>query len=135
MQSANLLDLFPVGDKIVYAAYARHWLDAGRVISELAFDLVGRDGHRHPALLSATRSATGPGEPAVGRIIAVMAAQRRRCERQMETVLRRSEESDYARIRAEADAETHRVALAATRNELRQALQQAAGTNPCPEPS
>ncbi|OIH82866.1 hypothetical protein BLJ79_18165 [Arthrobacter sp. UCD-GKA] len=124
VQGANLFDLFPVGDRIVYAAYARHRLDAGRSLSELAVDIVGYKGQRHPALLSATRSSSAPGEPAVDRIIVFGAAQRRGYERELEAALRRAEEAEIARNRAEAETTAHRNALADTEVELCLTLQQ-----------
>nr|WP_255257224.1 ATP-binding protein [Arthrobacter sp.]AXV46316.1 signal transduction histidine kinase [Arthrobacter sp.] len=124
VQGASLLDLFPVGDRIVYAAYAQHRLAAGRSFSELAVDIVGHNEHRHPALLSATRSTLGSGEPAVDRIIVFDAAQRRGYERKLEVALRRAEEAEIARTKAEAETTAQRNILAETAHELCMALRQ-----------
>ncbi|NKG22593.1 PAS domain-containing sensor histidine kinase [Paeniglutamicibacter terrestris] len=124
VQGANLLALFPADDRIIYDAYARPLLGSGRSFSELAVSIVGHDGHRHPALLSATRSPSAKDEPAVDRIIVFGISQRRGYEHELETALRRAEEAENARELAEADTAAHRNSLAESENELCLALRQ-----------
>lgn len=117
VQGTSLLDLFPVGDRIMYATHVLPQLATTGACGDLALDIVGGNGHRHPALVSATRSTPTAGEPAVDRITVLGAAYRRGYERELEGALRRAEE-------AEVDTTAHRNALAESENELRLSLRQ-----------
>lgn len=120
----DLMTFLPVEDRIRYATQAVPQLATTGACGDLALDIMGSNGMRHPAILAATRSNPTPGEPSVDRIIMLGTAQRRSHGNQPKTAPHRAEEADNARISAQADAAAHRNALAESENELRLALRQ-----------
>ncbi|MFC8302272.1 ATP-binding protein [Specibacter sp. NPDC057265] len=124
VQGSNFLKLFPVGDRIMYATHALPQLATTGALSELVADIIGSGGQRHPAMLSATRSPAAPGRQAVDRIVVFSAPRRRSYESELEAALRKAEEAELARIRAEALTAAHREALAQKDQDLRASLQQ-----------
>lgn len=105
----KLQALMPAGDQILYATHCIPQLGITGGVSEIAVEIIGADGHRRAALLSAARSpASGPG-PATVRVIIFSAHQRRRYENELVSALRVAEESEARR--AQAERELQRLAL------------------------
>ncbi|WP_458781305.1 sensor domain-containing protein [Arthrobacter sp. D3-16] len=106
---SNLQSLMPVGDQILYSTHCIPKLGITGAVSEIAVEIIGADGQRRAALLSASRSPASGGEPAVVRVIIFSAHERRMYERELVAALRSAEESEARR--AEAEKELHRLAL------------------------
>lgn len=124
VQRKNLLTLFPVGDRDLYATHALPQLTVEGAFSELLVNIIGSGGQHHPALLSAVRSPADPGQAAADMIIVVSPPRRCSYEIELEAALRQVEEADNARIKAEADTAAHRQALEQKDRELRASLQE-----------
>ena len=124
VQGKNLLTLLPVGDRLMYVTHALPQLDEHGEYAELGMDILAADGTRLPAMLSAVRSRPPPGSPAVDRIIVFGAPKRRRYERELEAALRKAEDAENARARAEAEAAVHRESLTEKEEDLHAALLQ-----------
>ncbi|MHA7175617.1 sensor histidine kinase [Arthrobacter sp. Sr24] len=124
VEGTNLLMLFPVGDRIMYATHALPQLATTGEFRELAADIVGAAGQRFPAMLSATRGPVALGKVPVDRIIVFSAPRRRSYESELESALRRAEDAVNARIRAEADAAAHLKALVQKELDLQALLRQ-----------
>ncbi|MFQ4149921.1 ATP-binding protein [Arthrobacter sp. LAPM80] len=120
----NLLRLFPVADRIMYATHALPHLASTGEFNELAADIIGNGGQHHPALLSATRSPSAPGKAAVDKIIVFSAPRRRSYEKELESSLRIAQEAVNARIRAEAETAAHRETLIQKDKDLHASLKQ-----------
>ena len=102
LQGTSLLQLLPVGDRIVYAAQALPQLELQSAFSEFAVDLVAADGRRIPVLLSATRSPADADRPVLDRVVLFYAHERRLYERELVRALRTAEGAEAARASAEA---------------------------------
>ena len=97
-----LTRLFPVGDRILWSTHCAPQLALTGTIDEVAVEVVGADGIRHPALLTATRvPATGSRAETV-RVILFSARERRAYEEDLLAARRRAEQSDERRAKAEA---------------------------------
>ncbi|MEW1810194.1 EAL domain-containing protein [Pseudarthrobacter phenanthrenivorans] len=106
---SRIQDLMPVGDQILYSTHAIPQLNITGGISELAIEIIGADGRRRAALLSAVRfPATDSRGPTV-RIIIFGAHERRQYERELVSALRAAEEAESRRSGAER--ELRRLAL------------------------
>ena len=99
--------LLPVGDRVLHTTHSLPQLMATGRIAEASVQVLGADGRRHPALLSATRVTTGVPAPE-SRVVLVDAQQRRRYEEELLSARRRAEESQ-ARIAAAEAALTELV--------------------------
>lgn len=109
LQGLKVQDLMPIGDQILYSTHCIPQLDIAGAVSELAVDIIGADGNRRPALLSAARfPASGQRAACVG-IIIFSAHERRLFEKDLVPALRAAEESESRR--ASAEKELHRLAL------------------------
>lgn len=105
----KLQSFMPAGDQILYSTHCIPQLGITGAISEIAVEIIGADGKRRAALLSASRSpASGP-EHASVRVIIFNAHQRRMYENELVAALRVAEESEA--LRAEAEKELQRLAL------------------------
>lgn len=124
VQGTNLLKLLPVGDRIMYATHVLPQLAITGEFRELVADIVGAQGQRLPAMLSATRGHAASGQMQVDRIIVFSAPRRLGYESELESALRHGEEAENARVRAEADAAAHLAALAQKDLDLQALLQQ-----------
>ncbi|WP_299952540.1 EAL domain-containing protein [uncultured Modestobacter sp.] len=93
--------LLPIGDRVLYTTHSLPQLMVSGRIAEASVQVVGRDGSRHPALLSATR-VSGPDGPET-QLVLVDAQQRRRYEEELLAARRRAEESEARITRAEAE--------------------------------
>ncbi|CEA09260.1 Alkaline phosphatase synthesis sensor protein PhoR [Arthrobacter saudimassiliensis] len=113
---SSLLDLLPVGDRIVYTTHALSQLGLMGAFAELAVDLRGADGVRLPALLSGTRAAGTGGLPDLDRIIVFNAHERRLYERELVAALRKAEEAEAARAAAEASSRRKQTLLESVLN-------------------
>ena len=104
--------LLPVGDRVLYATHSLPQLVVTGRIAEASVQVVGADGVRHPALLSATRVQTGPAAGEI-RVVLVDAQQRRRYEEELLTARRQAEESraEIAAAEAELAALVHHDSL------------------------
>ncbi|ACL40818.1 diguanylate cyclase/phosphodiesterase with PAS/PAC sensor(s) [Pseudarthrobacter chlorophenolicus A6] len=105
----RLQSLLPVGDQILYATHCIPQLGITGSVSEIALDIIGSDGVRHPALLTASRFAATGQEPDSVRVIIFSAHERRLYEKELVSALRAAEESDARR--ALAEQELQRLAL------------------------
>ena len=112
----SLLDLLPVGDRIVYTTHALSQLGLMGAFAELAVDLRAADGDRLPALLSGTRSGGTGDVPALDRIIVFNAHERRLYERELVAALRKAEEAEAARAMAEASSRRKETMLESVLN-------------------
>lgn len=105
----KLQSLMPMGDQILYATHCIPQLGITGSVSEVAVDIIGANGQRRPALLSASQwPATGEDAPSV-RVIIFSAHERRLYEQELVTALRAAEEADAKR--AHAEKELQRLAL------------------------
>lgn len=98
----------PVGDRILYTTHCVPRLAMDGAVDEIALELVGGDGVRRAALLSAVREPAGNGAPAVVRVVVFGAHERRRFERDLLASRLRAEESEARRAVAESELQ-HRV--------------------------
>jgi len=94
--------LLPVGDRVLYATHSLPQLVLTGRIAEASVQVTGSAGQRLPALLSATRVATGPGTSET-RVVLVDAQQRRRYEEELLLARRRAEEARAQIATAEAE--------------------------------
>lgn len=99
----RLHELMPVGDRILYTTHSTPQLMVVGASTEILIGIIGADGARLAALLTAARNAAGDGVPAVVRVIIVSAHERRRYDQELVTSLRRAEAADSRRVSAEAD--------------------------------
>jgi diguanylate cyclase (GGDEF)-like protein/PAS domain S-box-containing protein len=99
--------LLPIGDRVLHTTHALPQLMVTGRIAEASVQVIGADGQRHPALLSATRVTDGLPAPET-RVVLIDAQQRRRYEEELLTARRRAEESQ-ARIAAAEAALTELV--------------------------
>lgn len=100
--------LLTVGGRIHYETHFAPMLLASGVLSGVTVDLVASDGRRIPVLLTANVKAGPKGRPALVRIIADDATDRRSYERELLAERRRAEEE---RGRAVSLAETLQLSL------------------------
>lgn len=106
---SQLQSLMPIGDQILYSTHCIPQLGITGAVSEIAVEIVGAEGERRAALLSASRSPASDGEPAVVRVIIFSAHERRMYEQELVAALRAAEESEARR--AEAEKELQHLAL------------------------
>ncbi len=106
---STLQSLMPVGDQILYSTHCIPQLGITGAVSEIAVEIIGADGQRRAALLSASRSPASGEEPAAVRVVIFSAHERRMYEKELVAALRAAEESEARR--AEAEKELHRLAL------------------------
>lgn len=102
-------DLMPVGDQILYSTHCIPQLGITGAVSEMAVEIIGADGKRRAALLSASQSPTDGQECANVRVIIFSAHERRMYEKELVSALRVAEESEARR--AQAEKELQRLAL------------------------
>jgi diguanylate cyclase (GGDEF)-like protein/PAS domain S-box-containing protein len=95
--------LLPVGDRMLYSTHALPQLRLVGVSYENAIEIVAADGSRRPALYNASRVAAKGERPPLTRIIVFSARERRRYEKELLAALRRAEESDVQRRKAESE--------------------------------
>ena len=94
--------LLPGGDRILWSTRCAPQLAVTGAVHEVAVEVVGADGVRYPALLTATRvSATLDGPEAV-RVILFSAQGRRAYEQDLLAARRHAEQSEDRRAQAEA---------------------------------
>jgi diguanylate cyclase len=106
---STLQSLMPVGDQILYSTHCIPQLGITGAVSEIAVEIIGADGQRRAALLSASRSPASDEEPAAVRVVIFSAHERRMYEKELVAALRAAEEAEARR--AEAEKELHRLAL------------------------
>ncbi|MCC3294174.1 PAS domain S-box protein [Arthrobacter sp. zg-Y411] len=111
LRGTSLLQLLPVGDRIVYTTHAMPQLGMKATFAELAVDLLGPEGRRIPVLLSATRTPATADRPALDQVVAFYAHERRLYERDLISALRTAEEAEAARAEAEATLTAQTVVL------------------------
>ena len=102
LMGTRLQQLLPDGDRILFATHCTPQLSVTGAVAEIAVDVVGADGTRRAALLSAARTPATDSSPAAVRVIIFSAHERRQYERELVEALRRAEESDARRASAEA---------------------------------
>ena len=95
LEGSRLLDILPVGDRLMYRTHAEPQLERDGHLAELSLQLSGPDGVRLPVLLSVTRTMHGT----VHRDLMVFfsAPERRRYERELATAHRRLEDAEAER--------------------------------------
>lgn len=98
----NMSRLMPVGDRILYSTRYAPQLRISGTIAEALIEIVGADGVRRPALLSASRTPAAGTQPAQIRVIVFGAAERRRYEQELVAALQRTQASETLRVAAEA---------------------------------
>lgn len=102
LMGTRLQKLLPVGDRILFSTHCSPQLAVVGAVAEVAIDVVGADGARRAALLSAARTPATDTSPATVRVIIFSAHERRRYEQELVAALRQAEESDARRASAEA---------------------------------
>jgi hypothetical protein len=95
-----------VVSRILYSTHCTPQLRIGGAVAEIRIKVIGADGTRRAALLSAARTPASAGTPAGVRVIIFSAHERRRYEKELVAALRRAEESEARRASAEADSST-----------------------------
>lgn len=105
---SRLTEHLPVGDRILYTTHCVPRLLMDGAVDEVALELVGGDGARRAALLSAVRSPARDGTPATVRVVVFGAHERRRFEHDLLASRTRAEESEGRRALAESQLQ-HRV--------------------------
>lgn len=99
----KLQTLMPPGDQILYSTHCIAQLGITGAVSEIAVEIIGADGQRRAALLSASRSLASEQEPGNVRVIIFSAHERRKYENELVTALRVAEESEARRALAETE--------------------------------
>ncbi|WP_216698859.1 sensor domain-containing diguanylate cyclase [Arthrobacter sp. H20] len=94
--------LLPAGDQFLYTMHCVPQLTLVGAVSEIALEVVGKDGSRRAAFLSANRVPASGTTPAMVRVGIFGAPQRLRYEKSLLDALRRAEESEARRAAAEA---------------------------------
>ncbi|MCC9197588.1 ATP-binding protein [Arthrobacter sp. zg-Y820] len=109
----NVVDLLPIGDQVLYAAYAVPQLAVSGCYNEMAAELVSAAGEHIPVLLSGVRSKSeNKGDDIdVDRIAVFNASERRRHERELLAALRKAEAAEAARAAAEEELREKQKAL------------------------
>ncbi|MCC3278498.1 PAS domain S-box protein [Arthrobacter sp. zg-Y40] len=109
----SILDLLPVGDRVLFASHAVPQLAVSGCFNEMAVELVAEDGSRIPVLLSGVRApgAGNDGDAGPDRISVFNASERTRYERDLVEALRKAEAADNARAAAEAEVRKNQKAL------------------------
>ena len=98
----RLQNLMPVGDRMLYSTHCIPQLRMAGAVAEVLVEVIGADGARRAALLSAARTAAAEDTAASVRVIIFSAHERRRYERELVAAVRRAEEADALRASAEA---------------------------------
>ena len=106
----SVLDLLPVGDRLLYASHAVPQLAVAGCFNEMAVELLRADGRRVPALLTGVRSEED-GDGGVDRITVFNASERRLYEQELRAALRKAEAAEAARASAEAELRENQKAL------------------------
>lgn len=106
---SKLQTLMPIGDQMLYSTHCVPQLGITGAVAEVALEIIGAGGERHPALLSASRSTESPQEPGSVRVIIFSAHERRKYENELVSALREAEESKARR--AQAEAELHHLVM------------------------
>ncbi|MET4059494.1 PAS domain S-box-containing protein [Arthrobacter sp. UYP6] len=109
--ACNVVDLLPVGDRMVFASHAVPQLAVSGRFNEMAADLVSVDGERIPVLLSGVRSDGGGDGCTLDRISVFKASARRRYEKELVEALRLAEAAETARTSAEAELRENQKVL------------------------
>lgn len=109
LEGRKLQSLMPVGDQILYSTHCIPQLGINGSVSEIAVEIIGADGERRAALLSASRVPDTGEEPGSVRVIIFSAHERRMYEQELVSALRAAEESEARRDQAEKELE--RLAL------------------------
>jgi diguanylate cyclase (GGDEF)-like protein/PAS domain S-box-containing protein len=99
---ARFQQLLPVGDRILFSTHCMPQLALAGAVAEIVIDVIGSDGARRAALLTAARSPATASAAARTRVIVFSAHERRRYEQELVAALRRAEESEARRVSAEA---------------------------------
>ena len=105
----NIVDLLPVGDRILFASHAVPQLAVSGCFNEMAVELLSADGKRIPALLSGVRSEDDDG--GLDRISVFNASARRRYEQELVAALRKAEAAEVLRAAAVAELRANQKAL------------------------
>ncbi|GAB3676218.1 putative bifunctional diguanylate cyclase/phosphodiesterase [Angustibacter aerolatus] len=95
--------LLPVGDRILWSTHCLPKLEAAGRVSEVSVQVVGADGGRRAAFLTASRAAGEDGRDGEVLVALFGAAERRRYEEDLLEATRLAEASDARRAAAEAD--------------------------------
>ncbi|MBG6178962.1 EAL domain-containing protein [Arthrobacter sp. CAN_A1] len=94
--------LLPTGDQLLYTMHCLPQLTQTGVVAEIALEVIGQDGSRHAALLSANRVPASGTTPAMVRVGIFGAHQRLRYEKSLLDARRRAKESEARWAAAEA---------------------------------
>ncbi|HEX6290819.1 MAG TPA: PAS domain-containing sensor histidine kinase [Herpetosiphonaceae bacterium] len=89
----RLQDLLTVGGKIFYETHYAPLLDMQGSVSEIAFEVVCRDGHRLPVLVSTIQKRDSAGRPILNRTTIFNASERRQYERELQLARKKAEEA------------------------------------------
>ena len=97
---STLAELLTGGGRIYYETHYAPLLAMQGSAREIAFDMLGHDGHRLPVLVNAKVDRTGPGAPRI-RVAVFDATERRMYEGELLKAKQRAEESEaHARLLA-----------------------------------
>ena len=118
----RLIDLLTTGGKLFYESHFAPSLRMSGSITEIALDLVGKDGHLIPALISAVQKRDEEGQPQFNRITVFNATERRRYEQELLLSRRKAEQASAELANLNSELERSNAALSASEQHLRSIL-------------
>jgi PAS domain S-box-containing protein len=86
-------DMLPVASRIFYETHIAPLLQMQGFVNEIAFDLVCRDGHRLPTLISTVQKRDSSGAALLNRTTIFNASDRRQYERELQLARKKAEEA------------------------------------------
>lgn len=107
----NVIDLLPLGDRVVFASYAVPQLAVSGCFNEMAVNLLSAGGGSIPVLLSGVRSDDSDDGGQLDRIAVFNASERRLYEQELVAALRKAEAAEEARAIAEEELRDKQRAL------------------------
>ena len=118
----RFLDLLTPGGKLFYESHFGPSLRMSGYISEIALDLLAKDGRLIPALVSAVQKRDPEGQPQFNRITVFNATERRKYEQELLLSRREAEKASAELAYLNAELERSNEALRASEQHLRSVL-------------
>jgi PAS domain S-box-containing protein len=118
--STRFPDLLTIGGKIFYETHFALLLQMHGVVSEVALDLVCKEGPTIPTLVSAVQKRDAAGKALLNRITVFNATERRKYERELLIARKRAEESTSELSRVNLELSRSNAALLKANEELGQ---------------
>jgi PAS domain S-box-containing protein len=118
----RFMDLLTPGGKLFYESHFAPSLRMSGYISEIALDLLSKDGHLIPALVSAVQKRDSEGQPQFNRITVFNATERRKYEQELLLSRKQAEKASAELAYLNAELERSNEALRASEQHLRSIL-------------